>query len=485
MLTHRRLVTPPGAREPWTRALEAASTLLTEAAHDLRSPLTGIREAVRLVRDGEAGALSGFQRELLSDAIDHCDAIEQLAEKMLRVDRLGSGLPAVHRRWLTPREIAAAARATLAAVANRRGVRINWHGFDAVAPKIFADPELLRRLLANLVGNAVEVSPPRANVLVGLTPSVQQGMMRLSVADHGPGLAADQLETLATRGRSQTGGTGLGLDISRTLAALHFGRLLFRTAEGEGTRVSLELPAGGPASVAHAFGRWRDVVAPPRGTLGQESATPSARNARPAAALVKPTGRAAAATQAGPLVRPGWFKDEFVLPFAGESPRFPPSILASSLQVAGSLEPTALEAIDRALQSDQRLHELVYRTHAGRWVVLWDCSEDDLSERRHACERTLGPLVRPGNLRWLASRTIAVTDHGHRGLLHDILVRSTLWSHRRQPIFDKQAVRGPQLSKSVAEARLDAELRHLSRALGKQSQRVQQQARRIGNLASG
>jgi len=163
--------------------------------------------------------------------------------------------------------------------------------------------------------------------------------------------------------------------------------------------------------------------------------------------------------------------------------REPATFYSDGLRLSGASDSAELEEIDRVLQADQRMHELVYRTHPGRWVALWDCDEDELGDRCRGCERVLAAGRSRRNLRWLASRVITIGDRGQRGLVHDLLVRDALWSHRREPIFDSRTVHGPQLSNSVAEARLDAELKRLSRWMGRQSRRVQYQAQLIGNFA--
>src|SRR6056297_1003103 len=114
-------------------AVDAAAKLLSETAHDLRLPLTGVREAIRLIHDGDAGPVTMFQRELLGDALGQCDAIQQLADNMLRVDRLRNGAPAIVRRWIAPAELREASLSVLNSIAVPRRVTIAWEGFETFA----------------------------------------------------------------------------------------------------------------------------------------------------------------------------------------------------------------------------------------------------------------------------------------------------------------------------------------------------------------
>ena len=64
---------------------------MSETAHDLRSPLTTVRESIRLIRDGDLGAASVDQRAYLTSAMDQCDCMFQMIGEMLQLERLRTG----------------------------------------------------------------------------------------------------------------------------------------------------------------------------------------------------------------------------------------------------------------------------------------------------------------------------------------------------------------------------------------------------------
>jgi len=116
----------------------------------------------------------------------------------------------------------------------------------AGVPEVRADPLVLRRILENLVGNAVDAAQAGGgHVTVLLAPAADGERVQVEVADDGPGLAPDELarafEDFYT---TKPEGTGLGLSVARRLANDLGGSLKAESAPGEGSRFSVELPAG-------------------------------------------------------------------------------------------------------------------------------------------------------------------------------------------------------------------------------------------------
>jgi two-component system heavy metal sensor histidine kinase CusS len=122
----------------------------------------------------------------------------------------------------------------------------------AGAVSLFADPQLLRRALSNLVANALKHTPRGASVRLE-AEAAPEGGCRLSVIDSGVGIAAEHLPKLTdrfyrvdpSRGAAQ-GGAGLGLAIVKSIMALHGGTLQIDSALGAGTSVHLYFPPAAP-----------------------------------------------------------------------------------------------------------------------------------------------------------------------------------------------------------------------------------------------
>ena len=121
-------------------------------------------------------------------------------------------------------------------------------------PPVSADPLVLRRILENLVGNAVDSLADRTDGTVTIAtetvdgPGAGTSQVRMTVSDTGPGMSRTELErAFDDFHTTKAGGTGLGLSIVRRLVLDLGGSLRIETAPGSGTRAIVELPARAPA----------------------------------------------------------------------------------------------------------------------------------------------------------------------------------------------------------------------------------------------
>ena len=138
-----------------------------------------------------------------------------------------------------------AAQAVQAARMVRPGRPITLMADDPVI--VYADEERLRQVIDNLVGNAIQHTPPQSPVTVSVTSTAGTG--EIVVADNGPGMTAEQAarvferfyrtDDARTRAR---GGTGLGLSIAASLAAAHDGDITVDTQPGQGAAFHIRLP---------------------------------------------------------------------------------------------------------------------------------------------------------------------------------------------------------------------------------------------------
>ncbi|MEJ2690694.1 MAG: ATP-binding protein, partial [Deltaproteobacteria bacterium] len=138
-------------------------------------------------------------------------------------------------------------RQSFAPMAEQAGVRLELEVEDP-PPQLDIDPTRLRQVLGNLVGNAMNHS--RAGGRVRLGARRLEGQVELTVVDDGEGIAPEALPHVFERfyradaSRSEAGGgSGLGLPIARSLVAAHGGTIEASSRPGEGTRITILLPA--------------------------------------------------------------------------------------------------------------------------------------------------------------------------------------------------------------------------------------------------
>lgn len=446
------------------RATEAAARMMSETAHDLRAPLTTIRESVRLVRDGDLGDVTPGQQICLDSAIDQCDCMEQMIGEMVQVERLRTGTPRVQRRWVAVQEVRQAINETLRPWVLPREIDIVWDDVDDPSLRIFADPSMLRRLVVNLVTNALRVTRQGGQIMIR-TKQVDDGqIVRWSVIDAGKGLNQKELEQIAERQVSFNGGEGLGLSICRQLAAVHFSKLSVQSRVGTGTEVTFDTAAAGPRSVAAQWSSWR---------VNQLDA---AANKTPAVTWLQPKGRRRVGPQSVRLDTPA-FRIE--LTHEAVRPRSPQACAAGVVTVGATVSRDAADAFDKLLQSRCFLFDLVYRIDTRRWVWVMDASRDMVDKRIDSINAAAIASSNALRINWSTPQMIPIDPNRTAKRLSDLFVRETLLAASPNRVTDNNEVRlgtKPIQPTNVASVRLDEELARLTAQMQSQTGKLKEQA---------
>lgn len=243
-------------RDRATAADRAKTRFLAAAGHDLRQPVYAIGlQAASLLTLGERGDVAGSQAHAIGRRLQATlGRMDNLLDGLLDASRLDAGLMPVHRQPLQLSRLLAELRDEYAEQARVRGSVLR------VVPArawVDSDPDLLKRILDNLVSNALRHAP-RASILVGAR---RRGhAIEIQVIDTGPGIAPAQQARVfdeyaqvpgtATAGDEQAGakGLGLGLAIVRRLAALLGHAVTLRSAPGRGCVFSVRVPLAATAA---------------------------------------------------------------------------------------------------------------------------------------------------------------------------------------------------------------------------------------------
>jgi two-component system, OmpR family, phosphate regulon sensor histidine kinase PhoR len=236
------------------RAERIRRDFVANASHELRTPLTSIRGFVEALEDG---ALSEPDRagRFLGKIRTHADRMAALVEDLLELSRLESGERPPMWEEVPPLEIAEDVVASFSTFAARRRTSLTRSG---AAPSVVSDADRLRRIVENLVENAIKYAPEGSRVEILAEPGPEGGA-RLTVRDNGPGIAPEHLPRIFERfyrvdkARSrEMGGTGLGLAIVKHLAE-GMGASVAVTSELEkGTAFTVTVPAGREHAVNQA-----------------------------------------------------------------------------------------------------------------------------------------------------------------------------------------------------------------------------------------
>ncbi|WP_369226098.1 ATP-binding protein [Streptomyces sp. R39] len=231
-----RLAEAAAEVEPVKAADRLRTALLRAVGHDLRTPLAAGWAAVTSLRSRDVEFSPEDREELLATADESMAKLNRLVENLLDLSRLEAGALTLNLRATSLEEVLPMA---LADVSN-----VDVADVEDI-PAVPADPPLLERVIANLVGNAARHTPPGKKVLV--TASALAGRVELRVVDRGPGLPAEGRDRLfepfqRLGDTDNTTGLGLGLALARGLTEAMNGTLTPEDTPGGGLTMVVSLP---------------------------------------------------------------------------------------------------------------------------------------------------------------------------------------------------------------------------------------------------
>jgi two-component system sensor histidine kinase GlrK len=226
---------------------------LRHLSHELKTPLTALREGAELLNDQVGGPLAPPQRQVVSIMRDNSVKLQRLIEDLLDYQRALHAAASLLPRPLALdgviREVMRGHQ--LAMQAKRQDLALELERLN-----VEADAEKLRAILDNVLGNAVKFTPPGGSIAVTSRSDGSDAV--IDVVDSGPGVPPEERDSIFQsffRGRAPAGGrvegTGLGLAIAREFAEAHGGRISVVTrANGGHFRIVLPRKSRRPLAVA-------------------------------------------------------------------------------------------------------------------------------------------------------------------------------------------------------------------------------------------
>ena len=437
-----------------------ATQLIRDVGVELRAPLSTLRQSIQSVHDGLDGSPSGQQQAALRSAMQQCDHLDQMIVKMLHADRQRSRAPHVQRRCVAISEIRDAVDQILQASGLPDAVEVLWDGADNPKLSIFGDSTLLTRMIVDLASQSVRSTPAGGCVLIRVQSDPDGDTLRWSLIDQGPGISTHEIQQMLNQPDDIAG--AVDLPLCQQISALHFSWLEIYSRINGGTEISFETPRSGPRSVVAVWSRWRSMQ------LGSRpDSNTSAVNVVDAASGQLRFDSAPA---------------RMILSQVQEQPCHADSLMAGTVNLGATISRVSADAFDRCLQSQIRMHELVYRVGTRRWV--WALDQDDQSiQRRIESISMISTSVIPGiRMTWSQPVMIPVDARQTNLRLSELLVRQSLAESTNAGIVDKDTVRmgtAPMTPSQTTSDRLDEELRRLSSQLRMQADRIGRQARNL------
>ncbi len=213
--------------------------------HDVRSPLANIVSSLDMLSAMFPGEENEAVQSILRIATRSTDRIQRLISSLLDINRLEAGHPIVSQQAVSPSSLIAEVAEMIRPTIESRQQELTVH-LPSNLPSIWVDVDMIRRVLLNLLENAMKFTPFGGKIEIG---AVRKGNeVQIWVQDSGPGIAeADQERifekyTRLKAGEDGVSGLGLGLAFCRLAVGGHGGRIWVESKLGQGAKFLLTLP---------------------------------------------------------------------------------------------------------------------------------------------------------------------------------------------------------------------------------------------------
>ncbi len=212
-------------------------------AHDLKSPITRIRGSAEVTLS-TSGSMEEYEN-MAAGTIEECDRLLDTINTMLMISRTESGVDRPSPEKMDAAELVREACDLYEPAASDKGIILNCHIEEDIATA--GDKRMIRRMVANLIDNAIKYTPAGGQVDVRLSRSAAD-RVALTVSDTGTGISGEDLPRIfdrfyrGDRSRSETG-LGLGLSLARAIARAHGGAITVTSTPDKGSAFTVTLPA--------------------------------------------------------------------------------------------------------------------------------------------------------------------------------------------------------------------------------------------------
>jgi signal transduction histidine kinase len=227
------------------RDRDRSRDFLADVSHELRTPLSALRMNTELLQ-GPAGADPVTRAEFLGTSRQQLDRLDWLAQNLLELSKLESGLLRLDLRPDDLRSTVESAFQQADPTARRRGVSLELL-LPPAPVRVRHDPQRIGQVVANLLGNAIKFTPAGGSVRVTVEP--HRDGARLEVRDTGVGIDASEIPHIFERfyrgsraNEARGSGSGLGLAIVKSIVDMHGGRISVESRVGSGTVFAVILP---------------------------------------------------------------------------------------------------------------------------------------------------------------------------------------------------------------------------------------------------
>ncbi|MBF0178665.1 MAG: response regulator [Magnetococcales bacterium] len=235
------------AKEEAERANKAKTAFLSFMSHELRSPLNGVIGFCQLLELDPVEPLTPAQKESVAQIMSCGDHLLELINGLLDMARIEAGRVIPEMEVLNPASIMEHCLGMTTPLARKRFVSVSFVSKETPFPNIYVDPLRLKQILINLLSNAVKYNRKGGYITV-THRATREGLLEISIADSGRGIPKEQWDQVFKPfhrlGAEKIGieGSGIGLNITKTLVEAMGGHIGFNSEPEKGTRFWVTFP---------------------------------------------------------------------------------------------------------------------------------------------------------------------------------------------------------------------------------------------------
>ena len=223
------------------KADRAQSEFISSVSHELRTPLTAINGWSETLLYDEA--LQGDSRRGMEIISGEAGRLTGMVEELLEFTRMRDGRFTLNLEQVDVAALLEEVTFTYSELMRRDGLELRYTAPEDGLPFVSGDPRRIKQVVLNILDNAIKYGRGGNSVELGLGREGEY--IKITVRDHGPGIAADDLPHVKERfykGHGKERGSGIGLAVCEEIVTRHAGRLVVDNAQGGGTLVTVLLP---------------------------------------------------------------------------------------------------------------------------------------------------------------------------------------------------------------------------------------------------
>jgi signal transduction histidine kinase len=226
---------------------EIRSDFIATLSHEIRSPLSSIRESVNMLTEEVLGSVNDKQKKFLTIAANEIARITSLLNHLLDTSILVSGINKRQVAPFDPNQLVQSAILSITPGAKARGIRTEFTPL-AQAPMVKGNDKEIMQVIINILDNALKFSPDNSRVDIRLTRGPGKHFLTCNISDEGPGIPEDKQSLIfkkyyrAREVRKHMDGVGLGLNIARRIVQENGGEIFVENKPDKGCTFSFTLP---------------------------------------------------------------------------------------------------------------------------------------------------------------------------------------------------------------------------------------------------